>query len=171
MDESRAELERLRSELLSTQAETLEICLATQELWTRLAGAASPPALAESIAQVRARLAEQYRQAGAELVRQRVELEAFRHELRLNTRASSDTRASRNTGRGSRRKLSVDAVRSHSRDAHRSTAISGRHTAHAVLLLRRHTAGRAYQLLTRILLVPETANRYPAKSTRAPGLS
>jgi hypothetical protein len=82
VDESRAVLQRLRDELVCIRRETLEIRLATKELWARLAGPASPAPLAASIADVRARLAEQYRQAAAELARQRAELEVIRSQLR-----------------------------------------------------------------------------------------
>ena len=61
--------------------ETLEIRLATEELWAQLSGAAPPAALTQSLGRIRAKLAEQYRQAQAETAEQKKELEAIRGEL------------------------------------------------------------------------------------------
>ena len=61
--------------------ETLEIRLATEELWVQLSGAAPPAALVRSLGRIRTKLADQYRQAGAELAEQKKELEAIRGQL------------------------------------------------------------------------------------------
>ena len=81
VDQCRAALEQLRGELECIHRETLEIRLATEELWVRLSGAAPPAALVRSLGQIRAKLACQYRQAAAELAEQKKELEAIRGEL------------------------------------------------------------------------------------------
>jgi hypothetical protein len=53
-------LEQLRGDVAKAQEETLEMRLATEELWARLCGTMAPAALTQSIAQVRRRLAEQH---------------------------------------------------------------------------------------------------------------
>lgn len=82
VEQSRAVLENLRSEVSNVHREALEIRLATEELWARLAGAAPPAALTRSLGQIRAKLAEQYQQANAELAEQRREIKVLRGQLR-----------------------------------------------------------------------------------------
>ncbi len=67
VDRSGATLEQLRRELDRRHREALENRLATEELWAKLAGRAAPETLERSLGRIRARLAEQYRQANAEL--------------------------------------------------------------------------------------------------------
>jgi hypothetical protein len=81
VDESSAALRQLRAELRCVHKETLEIRVATEELWARLSGVAPPAALTQSLGQIRAKLADQYRQAQTETNEQRKELEAIRTEL------------------------------------------------------------------------------------------
>ncbi len=81
VDHCRAALKQLRGELGRMHRETLEIRLATEELWVQLSGAAPPAALTRSLGRIRTKLAEQYAQANAELADQRKELEAVRGEL------------------------------------------------------------------------------------------
>ncbi len=81
VDQCRVALEQLRSELGQMHRETLEIRLATEELWVQLSGAAPAAMLTRSLGQVRAKLAEQYRMANAELAQQRKELEEIRAQL------------------------------------------------------------------------------------------
>lgn len=81
VDRSRAALKQLRSELGRMHRETLEIRLATEELWIQLSGAAPPAALTRSLGRIRSKLAEQYREANAELIEERKELEAIREQL------------------------------------------------------------------------------------------
>jgi DNA repair exonuclease SbcCD ATPase subunit len=81
VDHCRASLVQLRDELTHMHRETLEIRLATEELWVQLSGAAPPAALTRSLGRIRTKLAEQYRQANAELAEQRKELEAIRCQL------------------------------------------------------------------------------------------
>jgi len=80
-DECRASLLALRSELETMHRETLEIRLATEELWVQLSGSAPPAALVRSLTQIRAKLAEEYRRANEELARQKQQLEGIRREL------------------------------------------------------------------------------------------
>ena len=61
--------------------ETLEIRLATEELWIKLSGAAPPAALTHSLGRIRNRLADQYRLANDELLKQKEELESIRDQL------------------------------------------------------------------------------------------
>jgi DNA gyrase/topoisomerase IV subunit A len=65
------------------QRETLEIRLSTEELWIELSGAAPPAALTQSLGRIRSKLAEEYRQANAELAEQRKELEEIRTQMTL----------------------------------------------------------------------------------------
>ncbi len=81
VDQSFAALKDLRAELGRMHRETLEIRLATEELWVQLSGAAPPAALTQSLGRIRSKLAEQYHQANAELVQQKKELEALRGQL------------------------------------------------------------------------------------------
>ena len=81
VDQSSAALKDLRAELGRVHRETLEIRLATEELWVQLSGAAPPAALTESLGRIRTTLADQYRQANAELAAQKKELEAIRSQL------------------------------------------------------------------------------------------
>jgi septal ring factor EnvC (AmiA/AmiB activator) len=81
LDRCQASLRTLRSQLLEMHRETLEIRLAAEELWIRMAGAAPPAALTLALERIRGQLADQYRLAGAELAEQRKELETLREEL------------------------------------------------------------------------------------------
>jgi hypothetical protein len=81
VDQSHRVLERLRGELGTMHRETLEIRLATEELWAQLSGAAPPAALIRSLETIRARLAEQYQLTGTELAEKKAELENIRREL------------------------------------------------------------------------------------------
>jgi fused signal recognition particle receptor len=83
LDRSRAALKQIRAELAKMQRETLEIRLSTEELWIELSGAAPPAALTQSLGRIRSKLAEEYRQANAELAEQRKELEEIRTQMTL----------------------------------------------------------------------------------------
>ena len=61
--------------------ETLEIRLATEELWVQLSGSAPPAALTRSLGRIRTQLADQYRLANAELLEQKKELASIRDQL------------------------------------------------------------------------------------------
>ena len=81
VDQCRAALEQLRGELEAVHRDTLEIRLATEELWVQLSGAAPPAALVAALGRIRTKLACQYSQAGAELVERKKELESIRGQL------------------------------------------------------------------------------------------
>jgi hypothetical protein len=81
VDQCRAVLEQLRGELGQIHRESLEIRLATEELWAQLSGIAPPATLTQMLGKIRARLSDDYRMADDELRRQREELEAIRGEL------------------------------------------------------------------------------------------
>lgn len=74
-------LKQLREEMARLHRETLELRLATEELWTRLSGAAPPPELIQSLAQLRSKLAKQYRLANAELAEERKMLETIHQQI------------------------------------------------------------------------------------------
>jgi hypothetical protein len=80
-EQCRAGLIELRAELQQMHRETLEIRLATEELWMKLSGAAPPDALTHPLGRIRNRLADQYRLANAELLKQKEELENIRDKL------------------------------------------------------------------------------------------
>ncbi|MCE5269208.1 MAG: hypothetical protein LLG00_15130 [Planctomycetaceae bacterium] len=81
VEQCRAALEPLRAELGRMHRETLEIRLATEELWAQLSGAAPPATLVRSLGQIRTRLARQYAQENADLAQQRQQLETIRSQL------------------------------------------------------------------------------------------
>lgn len=81
VDKCQASLRQLRDELGRMHRETLEIRLATEELWVQLAGAAPPAALTRSLGRIRTKLAEQYAHANAELSERKKELETIRSRL------------------------------------------------------------------------------------------
>ena len=81
VDRSSAALEQLRAELGRMHRETLEVRLATEELWVQLAGVAPPAALTSSLSSIRSKLADHYRLANAELHEQKQELESIRSQL------------------------------------------------------------------------------------------
>ena len=81
IDERWATLKRFRAELDQVHRETLEIRLATEELWARLSAAAPPASLVQSLSQIRSQLADRYAQANADLVEQRQELESLRAQV------------------------------------------------------------------------------------------
>ena len=70
-----AALDQLRAEVLRAQREALELRLTTDEVWAQMMGVAPPAALSQSLAQVRGKLAEQYRSERAELAGQKKDLE------------------------------------------------------------------------------------------------
>ena len=81
VDHSRAALRQLRGELECMHRETLEIRLATEELWAQISGAAPSAAITQSLGRIRAKLAEQHQQANAEIADRKKELEAIRGQL------------------------------------------------------------------------------------------
>ncbi|MFH1920565.1 MAG: hypothetical protein ABIP48_11845 [Planctomycetota bacterium] len=81
VDECQTALEQLRSELETMHRETLEIRLATEELRVQLSGSASPATTTRSLEKVRAKLADHYRAANAELAEKGKELRILRNRL------------------------------------------------------------------------------------------
>ncbi len=81
VDNCHAKLVQLRTELTELHRETLDVRLATEELWAQLSGSAPPAALAESLAEMRDRLNRHYRESAAELQRQKSDIETARAEL------------------------------------------------------------------------------------------
>jgi hypothetical protein len=81
VDQTRAALEQFREELGHMHRETLEIRLATEELWAELSGSAPPAALTQSLGRIRSRLADHYRAANADLQLKRDELQGLRDQL------------------------------------------------------------------------------------------
>ena len=81
IDRSRTAMEQLRDELGRLHRETLELRLATEELWAQLSGAAPPAALVQSLGRIRSKLAEHFRLANAELRGQKEELRKIQQEL------------------------------------------------------------------------------------------
>ena len=81
VDHCRKALEQLRAELGQMHRETLEVRLATEELWVQLSGAAPPAALIRSLGQIRTKLADHYRQANSHLYEQKTEIERLRDEM------------------------------------------------------------------------------------------
>jgi chromosome segregation ATPase len=81
LDEREVELERFRAELRQAQRETLEMRLATEELWARLSAGVPAAALSRSLAEIRGRLADHFRLAAREVQERLEELRAARREL------------------------------------------------------------------------------------------
>jgi chromosome segregation ATPase len=80
-DQAHAALEQFRTELGRMHRETLEIRLATEELWAELSGSAPPAAMTRSLGRIRSRLADHYRMANLELQQKKEELEQLRGQL------------------------------------------------------------------------------------------
>jgi chromosome segregation ATPase len=81
VDHCRAALMQVHTELQRAQRETLEVRLATEELWVHLSGAAPPATVTRSLGRIRARLAENYHHANTELTQRKEELESIRAQL------------------------------------------------------------------------------------------
>lgn len=70
-----AALSRMRVEVTQAQHDTLELRLATEEVWSKLRGEMAPAALAQSLAQARLKLADEQRLAREELAAERAEVQ------------------------------------------------------------------------------------------------
>ncbi|MDA7978111.1 MAG: hypothetical protein MPJ50_04995 [Pirellulales bacterium] len=79
--EREREIRRLRDELFAAREETLEIRLATEELWRQLCDALPPDAVNRSVGRIRERLAEHYRLVREDLNDYRGQLETLRCDL------------------------------------------------------------------------------------------
>ena len=80
-DQAHAALEQIRAELSGMHCETLEIRLATEELWAELSGSMPSTTLTRSLGRIRSRLAEHYRIANLELQQRKEELDQLRGQL------------------------------------------------------------------------------------------
>lgn len=81
MEQMRATLERSREELGRMHRETLEVRLATEELWFRLAGDSPSEDLKVSLNKIRQRLADEYRGAVGKIERQKEDLKGIRDQM------------------------------------------------------------------------------------------
>jgi hypothetical protein len=81
VDQTRAALEQFRAELGRMHRETLEIRLATEELWAELSGSAPTAELTRSLGRIRGRLADHYRMANTDLDQKKRELDQLRDHL------------------------------------------------------------------------------------------
>lgn len=88
-----AALERMQADVKRAQQEALEIRLATEELWSRLCGTMAPAALAQSLAQLRLKLAEEQRLERAELAAERAEVQSLTEQLAQQHARLRDARA------------------------------------------------------------------------------
>ncbi len=91
LDARQTALDQLRESLASAQRESLELRLATEELWNQLLPKFPAPALTASLGQIRARLADHDRLTRQELVEHRQKLEALRDQL-VSEHARLDTK-------------------------------------------------------------------------------
>ncbi len=103
LESRRDSIKQLRGEVTRTQQETLEMRLATEELWVRLCGTMAPAALTQSLGQLRLKLADQNRLAQSEIAEQRAEQKrlsvqlAEQHKKLLAHRKELQTWATRRT--------------------------------------------------------------------------
>ena len=81
LDRAQTALRHLRAELSEMHRETLELRLATEELWMQLSGTIPPATLTRSLSRIRGSLAETYRAENAELARRKLELRSIGSEL------------------------------------------------------------------------------------------
>ena len=81
VDRSHSAMEQLRAELGQIHRETLELRLATEELWLKVSAAANPAEMTRSLGEIRARLADAYRDASDEIRRRKEDLESVRNQL------------------------------------------------------------------------------------------
>lgn len=76
-----AALDQLRGEVLHVQRETLEMRLATEELWVRLSRSVPPATVTQTLARLRSKLAEQHRLQTGEIADQRQEVDVLTSRL------------------------------------------------------------------------------------------
>jgi chromosome segregation protein len=81
VDQAKAATEQLRAEVGQIHRESLELRLATEQAWLQLCSSASPTELTRSLAEIRARLSDAYRDANDELRRRKEDLEAIRNQM------------------------------------------------------------------------------------------
>ena len=78
LERRRADLDDLRCEVTQLHKDTLEMRLATEELWVRLSGRMPPSAMTCALAELRGKLSDHYRLASAHLAQQRSDLDLFK---------------------------------------------------------------------------------------------
>jgi chromosome segregation ATPase len=88
-----AALVGLRAEVQRTQQEALEMRLATEELWSQLSAQHAPESLAQSMAQIRLKLAEEFRLAKTELLKQRADIKQLAERLGQQHQKATEQRA------------------------------------------------------------------------------
>jgi hypothetical protein len=88
-----AALVGLRAEVQRAQQEALEMRLATEELWSKLAADYPAESLADSMAQIRLKLAEEFRLAKLELLRQRADIKQLAERLNQQHQKATEQRA------------------------------------------------------------------------------
>lgn len=81
LDARQAALDQLRESLTRSGRESLELRLATEELWNQLVTKFPAPALTASLGNIRAQLADHDRQVRQELLEHRQKLETLRDQL------------------------------------------------------------------------------------------
>lgn len=81
LDRRRASLEASRRQAAHMRQEALELRLATQQLHAQLAGSVDEDSLADTLAGLRQRLADHFRDEARELTRRQSELELLKAEL------------------------------------------------------------------------------------------
>ncbi|MCH2129351.1 MAG: hypothetical protein MK179_09425 [Pirellulaceae bacterium] len=92
LERRRADLDDLRCEVTQLHKDTLEMRLATEELWVRLSGRMPPSAMTCALAELRGKLSDHYRLASAHLAQQRSELETLSSNLHSKYQTLDDHR-------------------------------------------------------------------------------
>jgi hypothetical protein len=87
-----AALVGMRAEVQRAQQETLEMRLATEELWSQLSSQHPPATLAQSMAQIRLKLAEEFRLAKVELLKQRADVKQLAERLAQQHQKATEQR-------------------------------------------------------------------------------
>ncbi len=88
-----AALETLRSDVVRVQQETLEMRLATEELWSHLSGDQSPASLTQSLGKIRLKLADEFRLAKADLAKERADIKQLAERVAEQYRKIAGQRA------------------------------------------------------------------------------
>lgn len=112
LSQRRAAVEQLQERATLTHREALELRFATEQLWSQLADNISPREMAQSLGELRARIAEHYRLAEESLAAQRGELQEMAKRLDQQQRQLGEQR---DQGRGwfdrRREEIEIQAAR------------------------------------------------------------
>ncbi len=107
-----AALEQTRGELMRQQRETLEMRLASEELWAQLAGAAPPATITQKLAQLRTQLADHFRLQSEELAQQRCNIESLTTKVaQQHERTATERRELQQWLVGQQREIESQAAR------------------------------------------------------------